>query len=313
MNRYKSRHGMTSLSDFSEKLNQQLNQIKNRTRREDQVKTVHDFRALNDRNLEEYGLIERNTRFYTVKEIPFCNHYSCSYGRETVQSGSFSAECKRCGTPRRRCNQMNRLKLPTDATGIHFGMYEWDSSEQQERIRELIRWISLGGRFGDVPKSPSVLLWGRPGNGKTSLLYCLAKEAIFSDLKVKYISHSKLIDQKYKSFRGQTEDPLGRWLDNTDLLLFDELGGIGGGGQRTDWLRSFNADLFQDMYERWATGDLSIVVTTNLSPAQIEQYTGGNSAVMSRFRAMFGKPVKMIGRDRRASQQEDLSAWKVNY
>lgn len=305
-----SKHGMTSLADIAPQLTE-LKALRERLKESGRfaAKEYHDFRSLNHSNLEERGLVERNTRFYTVKEIPFCGHCQLGLVYHKEAQNTYSSICHRCEIPRRRIKKLNRLCLPTDATGMNFSVYQFDSQEQEQRIRSLMNWISYGGQ----EKSPSVLLWGSPGNGKTSLLYCLAKEAIFSDLRVKYISHSKLIDLKYKSFRGQAEDPLGRWLDHCELLLFDELGGIGGSGQRTDWLRSFNADLFQDMYERWSTGDLSIVTTTNLSPAQIENYTGNNPAIMSRFRAMFSKPVRMTGRDRRASQKEDISAWRVDY
>jgi DNA replication protein DnaC len=308
MRRYK--HGFTSLAEIAPQL-EELKALQKRMKESGKLvkKEYLDFRSLNHSNLEEKGLVERNTRFFTVKEIPFCGHCNNGLDYHREKDNVYSSVCQRCEIPRRRMRKLNRLCLPTDATGMSFAVYQWDSQEQQERIRNLMNWISYGGQ----EKSPSVLIWGTPGNGKTSLLYCLAREAIFSDLRVKYISHSKLIDMKYKSFRNQAEDPLGRWLDNCELLLFDELGGIGGSGQRTDWLRSFNADLFQDMYERWSTGDLSIVTTTNLSPAQIESYTGNNSAIMSRFRAMFGKPIRMSGRDRRITKKEDLTSWRVDY
>ena len=85
------------------------------------------------------------------------------------------------------------------------------------------------------------------------------------------------------------------------------MGGIGGSAHKTSWITSFNADLYGSIYERWESGDLSIVTTTNLTPRQFMQSIDNNQAIASRFNAMFNEPLKLIGRDRRKKQ--DLKHW----
>ena len=63
------------------------------------------------------------------------------------------------------------------------------------------------------------------------------------------------------------------------------------------------------MYERWAGGKLSIIMTSNLNPREVAQLFDRNSAVMSRLNAMFGAPIQMTGDDRRQRQNPDLKAW----
>ena len=286
-----------------------LNQFKRQAevkRQNSEPKQYGDYRHLNDRNLESNNWVHRHKSQFTLKEIPFCG--LCVQGtiyRTDELNYRYASRCNRCQITRERFERLNKLKLPPDAFGMHFGVYEYDSPELRDRVRTLVSWISYGN--DEQPKSPSIFLWGQPGNGKTSLLYCLAKEAVFSDLRVKYITHSKLVEQRYASIKGDVSNPLDNWLDNVDLLLFDELGGIGGSAHKSSWITSFNADLYGSMYERWESGDLSIVTTTNLTPRQFMQSIDNNQAIASRFDAMFREPLKLTGRDRR--RKRDLKHW----
>jgi len=305
---------MTSLSDALKPHIAGLRAIQARIKSEAASKPKKeylDFSHLTDRNLESNNWVYRHKPKYTVKEIPYCGAclYGKNYHRDPKTNNQYSSTCKRCEVTRRRVVKLNKLELPPDAFGMNFGQYEWDSELLQNRIRYLMHWISYGDE--DRPKSPSAYIYGSPGNGKTSLLYCLAKEAVFSDLRVKYITHQQMIELKYQSFNGGS-NPLDTWLDNVDLLLFDELGGIGGmNRKKTDWLMSFNADLYGSMYERWESGDLSIVITTNLTPYAFMQSIDNNPAIRSRFDAMFNEPIRMNGKDRRRPES-DFKHWYKN-
>lgn len=302
---------MVSLSESFDRIMPHLEALKARSaelKANRPEKAYGDFRHINDRNLEELDLALEDAPTFTVRDIPECG--LCLNGQTYYRDElgyQYGGDCIRCTIIQKRITKLNRLLLPPDAYGVHFGMYQWDSNEQRDRVAALNSFISYGAPDKRV-KSPSVYLWGSPGNGKTSLLYCMAKESIFADLRVKYVTHQMMIESRYAQIKGD-RNPLKGWLDNVDLLLFDELGGVGGRGHQTDWLRSFNAEMYSYMYERWSRG-LAIVMTTNLTPDQFYQSTGRNAAIMSRFAEMFGEPIKMTGRDRRTISR-DLSSWGV--
>lgn len=271
---------------------------------------LQNFKHLNSMNLEEFGHVYPSSARFECKPLPYCGRCAEGFSYTIDSFGNRTAQiCEYCERPRRRMKRINDLSLPADSFGMHLNRYEWDSSEQRHRIDKLLSWMKYReGR--ETQQSPSVYLWGRPGNGKTSLLYALAKEAVWNDFRVEYTSHSKLIEKIKRSYSGNQNSPLDSWLDRKSLLLFDELGGVGGAANQTAWFKAQTADIIQKMYERWASGQLSIVITTNLTPQELYKAIDQNTAVFSRLQAMFGQPVEMIGQDRRASN-DALASWGI--
>lgn len=311
-NKHKS--GMQSLGD-SPAVNALLNSLRNRDRRIEidkpkQLKELKDYRHLNAENLETEGLVYPSSAFYQTKPLDYCGRCNDTGWIALVHNGSrASAKCQHCQIPRERLKHLNNLRLPADAAGKHFGMYEWDNPKQKDRVLGLKEWMLYGK--DDKPQSPSVYLWGSSGNGKTTLLYSLAKWAVFNDYKVHYTSHNKTVDAVRRSFSNKSPDAfLDTWLDKVELLLFDELLGIGGRANKTEWYKGFTSDLIGSIYEQWGSGKLSIVMTTNLTPREVYLALDRNDAIMSRFYEMFGDAIQMKGKDRRASN-EALKAWGV--
>jgi len=274
--------------------------------------TYQDFRHLNHDNLEDHDMIHPASAYFKTKSIPYCGRCGEGFIYSVCELGNRTATiCKYCERPRRRLKKLNDLQLPFDAIGMHLGLYEFDSEYQFNAVKNLVAWMNTPkDQRSDV--SPSIYLWGSPGNGKTSLLYALAKQAVFSDHRVMFTTHTQLIDQIKRTFKGKDDNPLDRWLAKTDLLLFDEFGGIGGGANMTDWFKATTIDIIQRIYERWAAGKLSIVMTTNLTPDELfNRALNRNKAGASRLQAIFNKPIYMQGRDRRADNG-NLSEWGVN-
>ena len=101
---------------------------------------------------------------------------------------------------------------------------------------------------------------------------------------------------------------LHEMLERVDLLCLDELGGMGGGGHWSAWYKGQVLEMVSAMHDRWASKRLAIVATSNLTPARIlDDLCEGNTAAESRLGQMFGRPVQMIGRDRRGGV---LSGWR---
>ena len=304
---------MKKLGDELGKLSKQLKEMRqaiaemNKDKPKPKIE-LKDYRHINPTNLELENLVHQDAPFFQCKELPYCGRCAEGFIYEFNSYGTKDARvCKYCERPRRRMNKLTKLQLPSDSYNMHFKAYEWDSSKQQERVQGLLDWMKQPHNR-EIQASPSIYLRGDPGNGKTSLLYCMAKEAVFHDLKVMYISHNQLIDQIKRSFSGD-KDPLKHWLDNVDLLLFDEFCGVGGGANQTNWFKSTTADIVQKIYERWKSGKLSVILTSNLTNQQLKTAIDYNKAILSRFIAMFGEPVTMVGRDRRIEDNNLLQAW----
>jgi len=272
-----------------------------------------DFRLLNHNNLHEHNWIQDQTAYFTTKEVPYCGRCGEGFIYSIDHNHNRTAKiCNYCERPRRRLKKLNDLHLPLDAAGIHLDCYQWDSNEQHNRITDLITWMNLNKEDRKNSVSPSCYLWGTPGNGKTSLLYSLAKYAVFNDHKVIFTSHTQLIDRIKRTFNSKNNNPLEGWLVDVDLLLFDEFGGIGGKANMTDWWKAITTDIIQRIYEQWASGKLAIVMTTNMNPHQLfSRALDSNRASTSRLQAMFKRPIQMTGHDRRADTEE-LKYWGIN-
>ena len=303
--------GMQRLGD-NPALNALLHSLNNRERTEQtsrQDQELLDFRHLNAQNLEAENIIYPSSAFYQAKQLPYCGR--CDNGWiATIKDGSrASAKCQHCQIPRQRLRRLNDLKLPADARDANFGMYQWDNSKQQERVQSMQEWMLYGQQ--DKPQSPSVYMYGTAGNGKTTLLYALAKWAVFNDYRVMYTSHNRTVDAVKRSFNTKSSDAfLSNWLSGVELLLFDELCGIGGKANMTDWYKGFTSDMIGAIYESWGSGQLSIVMTTNLTPREVYLALDRNDAIMSRLYQMFGDAIQMTGKDRRAPSSA-LKSWGV--
>jgi len=313
MSRSSNKHssGMQRLGD-NPALNALLQTISNRERSETRstaTQELLDFRHLNAENLETENIIYPSSAFYQAKPLPYCGR--CNNGWvATIKDGArASAKCEHCQIPRQRLRRLNDLKLPADARDSHFAMYEWDSPEQQKKVLSLQNWMLYGEQ--DRPQSPSAYLYGTAGNGKTTLLYSLAKWAIFNDFRVMYTSHNRTVDAVKRSFNTKSSDAfLANWLNGVELLLFDELCGIGGRANLTDWYKGFTSDMIGAIYEAWGSGQLSIVMTTNLTPREVYLALDRNDAIMSRLYQMFADAIQMKGKDRRAPSKA-LKSWGV--
>ena len=274
-------------------------------------KPLLDFRNLNSCNLEENDHVFTSSARFECKPLPYCGRCAEGFQYTIDASGNRTAElCSFCERPRRRMKRLNDLNLPADSYGMNLNRYEWDSSEQRHRIDQLLTWMKYRADR-ETQQSPSVYMWGRPGNGKTSLLYALAKEAVWNDFRVEYTSHTRLIEGIKRSFNGKDKNPLETWLNRKSLVLLDEFGGVGGAANQTPWFKSVTADMIQKIYEHWQRGQLSVVMTTNLTPQELFNSLDRNMALVSRLQAIFGEPLQMVGRDRRISDNS-LAAWGVN-
>lgn len=239
--------------------------------------------------------------YLTIKRLPDCGR--CAGGfiqrdRGNSISPPEALPCPHCEIPRRLFARVRHASLPLDAKGARLSDYEWDSETQQRAIQSAKTWLT-GERS---TTAPNTLLHGQPGNGKTTLLYALAFAALEVGLKVRYTTQTRLFDEEKDSWKGDSDSPFKTWLNGVDLLLLDELGGLGGQAQWTAWWKERSREMLGAMYERWRARKLLIVTTTNLEPKQVLSMFDSPAAA-SRLAEMVRAPIHMTGHDRR------LAAW----
>ena len=106
-----------------------------------------------------------------------------------------------------------------------------------------------------VEMQQNLILYGRPGTGKTHLAIALGIEACKRDYKVLYYKTSRLVNLLSQAKEERNESKFWRKLNHADLLILDEWGYIPFERLGTQLL--FEA--ISDCYEK-----RSVIITTNL-------------------------------------------------
>lgn len=258
-----------------------------------------NYQGLNAENFPPSEWIS-SSGYLTTTPLPYCSQCIETEGwvfTERVKSTApTSKRCPICHPLRKRLKRLEQARLPFVAAQHTLNMYVWDSEDQRQRIGAVLDWIH--GNTNPIDK-PAVMLYGPPGNGKSSILHILAKHAVFQGKRSLFLTHEGWFADLRSSWKADSLN-LHQMLEDVDLLCLDEIGGIGGGGRWSDWYRSQTREMIGAIYDRWAAKSLAVVATSNLDPkAIITQLCDNNSAVRSRLGAIFGRPVQMVGRDRR--------------
>jgi DNA replication protein DnaC len=104
-------------------------------------------------------------------------------------------------------------------------------------------------------KKQNLILYGRPGTGKTHLAIALGMQACKRDYRVLYFKTSRLVNLLAQSKANKTENKFWKRLEKADVLILDEWGYIP--FERVGTQLLFEA--ISDCYEK-----RSVIITTNL-------------------------------------------------
>ena len=115
-------------------------------------------------------------------------------------------------------------------------------------------------------KSPSLILMGNTGLGKTHLSLSIAREVINKGYGVIYISAqnmiSKLEKEKFQNY-GKDFDESERHFIDCDLLIIDDLG--------TEYATSFSASAIYNIINSRIMMSKPTIISTNLSMKELEK------------------------------------------
>ena len=157
----------------------------------------HDWTNFDADYFHLNGLIRAGRNRSLAINDPLCN--SCVEGYEYVRDGIHpnAILCRNCGKLRKALNRLLRAGLPNDALNACISSYEFDSPNQQGAFYEIMNWDGQ-------TSPPSFMMYGQPGNGKSSLLYIIAKHKVADGFKVKYAHHYRAFEAEKKSWAKKT-------------------------------------------------------------------------------------------------------------
>jgi DNA replication protein DnaC len=259
-----------------------------------------NYREINAENFPASEWVS-SSGVLTTTPLPYCDE--CEQGWISVEGepgqARIAKRCPTCHPLRQKLKYLERARLPFVAHKHLLRDYEWDSPEQAERVGAVLDW--LHGKSDPIDR-PCVMMYGKPGNGKSYMLHVLGKHACFAGKRALFLTHEGYMLDLRASFNRDKRIDFHEMLERVDLLCLDELGGMGGGGHWSAWYKAQVLEMISAMYDRWSAKKLSIVMTSNLVPKQIlDDLCERNTAAESRLAQMFGRPVRMVGPDRRAS------------
>ena len=205
--------------------------------------------------------IQLTEQFRELRMPSMRDHFPASARRAAIENLShleylselttLECEARREGRIKRL---VNRSKLPPDKT--------WDTFKFDRLPLHVTRQLQTLRDGSFLKRRENVLLFGKPGSGKSHALCALAEQLIFQGHSILFTTCSLLVQQLLLAKRDLRLPKMIKQLSSFEGLIIDDLGYV----QQT---REEMEVLFTLLAERYERG--SVLLTSNLAFSKWEQ------------------------------------------
>ena len=220
-------------------------------------------------------------------------HYTCPKCEDRGTKDGYYCDCFKALVKQLQFDNLNTVAPAGKSTFSNFdlnyykGVVAEDGTYAYDQMSQVLAYCRNWAADFDR-QSPSILLYGRTGLGKTHLSLAMANEVIAKGYNVVYGSAQNLLTQLEKEHFGRLKDdssPEDMML-SADLLIIDDLG--------AEFVTQFTVSAIYNILNTRILRGLPTIISTNLMYDEIgDKYS---ERVYSRIIGSF-TPLEFLGRD----------------
>ena len=221
-------------------------------------------------------------------------HYTCPVCNDTGVVGNHYCDCFKRLVKSLQTENLNAVSPAGDSTFDNFNLAYYQGVTDPEtgvdaysRMGQIVSYCEAYAEdFG--LSSPSLILYGNTGLGKTHLSLAIANKAIEKGFNVVYGSAHNLLSEIEKEHFGRlkSDDSPEDNVLNADLLILDDLG--------AEFSTSFTVSMVYNIINTRILKGLPTIISTNLWYDEISDKYGNR--VYSRIIGSY-TPLEFAGRD----------------
>ena len=221
-------------------------------------------------------------------------HYTCPVCNDTGIVGNHYCDCFKRLVKSLQTENLNAVSPAGDSSFDNFNLEYYrgvtdpeTGVDAYERMGQIVSYCEAYAEdFG--LSSPSLILYGNTGLGKTHLSLAIANKAIEKGFNVVYGSAHNLLSEIEKEHFGRlkTDDSPEDNVLNADLLILDDLG--------AEFSTSFTVSMVYNIINTRILKGLPTIISTNLWYDEISDKYGNR--VYSRIIGNY-TPLEFAGRD----------------
>ena len=195
-------------------------------------------------------------------------HYTCKDCKDTGFVNGKACDCLRALLRRESLRRLNDASALDVSSFRDFSLDHYTGEDRANMKKILAFCKDYAASFS--LRSPSLLMSGGTGLGKTHLSLAIAGEAIEKNFGVLYGTASSFTRTLERERFTQPEDlpngDLFTSLTNCDLLILDDLG--------TEVQSSYITSCIGELIDARVARKLPTIITTNLNPSELERRYG---------------------------------------